>query len=301
MHDERIARAESLAGLNRHEDVLQVLADPGLNSNPAAAQLRVFALLNLDRAPEAHNEATRLVGLDPDSPLSFLARSYSWESLERPWDALKDAREAARLAPYSPVVRSRLATCLARSGQLDEAHEEVGWVLAQEPDEPDHWVLLGRVYYHLNRFDEAEGALLEALRLDPESSEARVMLAGVQAESGGRKPESIENLIEVLKDNPTLSPVRQMLLEIAFPRQLPKELVIILFGLVVMLGSVVALVPIAISYGFLVAYRYRRLSPELQTLVLSDPDMRKRIRIAVAVWAVGTGAAIAGGLYLLLR
>lgn len=297
MADQRIRRAEQLASLGRHDDVLAMLSDPGLNGNPDAARMRVFALLNLDRPNEAHHEAGRLVAMAPDSPLSFLARSYSWERLDRPWDSLKDARAAVSQAPHVPLLRSRLATCLARSGQLNEAHTEVGWVLSQEPDDPDHWVLLGRVYYHLSRFDEAEGALLEALRLDAQNTEAKVLLAGVQAESKGRKSESIDTLIGVLKDNPSETSVRQMLLEVAFPRQLPWELLIVLMGLAVMLGGVVA-VPLALTYGCVVFYRYRKLTPELRDMVWAEPSTRKRVQIAIAVWCLGILGALATGVYL---
>ncbi len=299
MRDERLERAEQLAGLKRHDEVLQILSDPALNESPPAARLRVFAFLNLDRVSEAHHEADRLVALDPDSSLSFLARSFSWEAKDRPWEALNDARAAVRLAPHTPLIRSRLATCLARSGQLDQAHEEVGWVLTQEPENSDHWVLLGRVYYHLNRFDDAEGALLEALRLDPESSEAKVLLAGVLAETKGGRDQSISTLIGVLKENPSQASVRQMLLDIAFPRQLPWELLIILFGIAAMLGAVVV-VPVALTYGVVIAVRYQRLTPELRQLVMADPITRNRIRLAIAAWFVGVVGAAGIGLLLLL-
>ncbi|MFW2380971.1 MAG: tetratricopeptide repeat protein, partial [Acidimicrobiales bacterium] len=230
MEEDRVLRAEQLAAVNRHHDVLTLLADPALNQSAAAARLRVFALLNLDRTREAHQEANRLVTMAPDAPWSFLARSFSWEAQRRPWEALKDARSAVALAPHVPLLRSRLATCLARSGQLDEAHEEVGWVLTQQPDDSDHWVLLGRVYYHLNRFEDAEGALLEALSLDPQNSEAKVLMAGVLAETKGGRDRSIATLIGVLKENPSQASIRAMLLDIAFPQQLPWELLVILFG-----------------------------------------------------------------------
>lgn len=297
MADRRIERAEQLASLGRHDEVLTVLTDPALVSDPDATRMRVFALLNLDRPTEAHREADRLVALDPDSPLSFLARSYSWERLDRPWDSLRDARTAVSRAPHIPLVRSRLATCLARSGQLDEAHEEVGWVLTQEPDNPDHWVLLGRVYYHLNRLEEAEGAVLEALRLDAENTEAKVLLAGVQAEGTGRTGESIETLIDVLKSNPGEASIRQMLLEVAFPRQLPREILIVLIGIAIMLGGFVA-VPLAVTYGAVVAYRYRKLTPELRSMVWAEPSTRRRMQVAIAVWCLGVLGAIAAGLYL---
>jgi predicted Zn-dependent protease len=299
MRDERLDRAEQLAGLKRHDEVLQILSDPALNQSPPAARLRVFALLNLDRVSEAHREADRLVALDPESPFSFLARSFSWEAKDQPWEALNDARAAVRLAPHTPLLRSRLATCLARSGQLDEAHEEVGWVLTQEPDYSDHWVLLGRVYYHLNRFDDAEGALLEALRLDPESSEAKVLLAGVLAETKGGRDLSISTLIGVLRENPSQASVRQMLLDIAFPRQLPWELLIILFGIAGILGPVVV-VPLALTYGAVIAVRYRRLTPELRQLVMAYPTTRNRVRLAFAAWFVGVAGVAGIGLLLLL-
>lgn len=299
MPDERITRAEQLASVNRHSEVLTILADPGLNESPQAARLRVFAHLNLDQVSQAHHEANRLVALDPGSAMSFLSRSYSWEALDRPWDALADARTAVGLMPNAPVLRSRLATCLARSGQLDEAHEEVGWVLTQQPDVSDHWVLLGRVYYHLNRFDDAEGALLEALRLDPENSEAKVLMAGVLAETKGGRDRSISTLIGVLKENPSQASVRQMLLDIAFPRQLPWELLIILLGIAAMLGAAV-LIPLALTYGAVIAVRYRRLTPELRQLVMADPVTRKRIRLAIAAWFVGITGLVGIGVLLVI-
>ncbi len=297
MADQRIERAEQLAALGRHNEVLEILADPGLAEDPDASRMRVFALLNTDRPAEAHREADHLVAIDPDSPLSFLARSYSWERLERPWESLRDARSAVSRAPHVPLFRSRLATCLARSGQLDEAHSEVGWVLSQEPDDPDHWVLLGRVYYHLNRLDEAEGAVLEALRLDAQNTEAKLLLAGVQAEGKGRTNESIETLIDVLRANPAEASIRQMLLDVAFPRQLPWEFLIILMGLAVMLGGVVA-VPLALTYGGVVAYRYRKLTPQLRAMVWAEPTTRRRMQVAIVVWTLGVVGTFAAGLYL---
>ncbi len=75
--------------------------------------------------------------------------------------------------------RVDLALDLAAGGQTKEALDLASQVLQDHPDSDEAHLTMGKVLIRLNRYDEAERELRQALRLGPQLVEGHFLLAGV--------------------------------------------------------------------------------------------------------------------------
>jgi len=140
------------------------------------------SLTIFDRALEAAERAAKVAPLEPHVALT-LARALG--DAGRHTDAVAAARRAVERAPASGDARRVLAHVLRQSGDLKGALEAAEQALRLEPD---HYGRLVRsdVYAKLERWEDAEADLAEAVRLEPQYHDAweRLAFARVQL----RKP-----------------------------------------------------------------------------------------------------------------
>ena len=179
---------------------------------PAVARARM--LLELDRDAEARTLLTALVAQDPDDPhlLCLLAQSClgvgdaaaALTAAQRAvqlapddeWPyrllsialarrrAMQPAREAAatavRLAPDEWQVHVNRAHVDALTCRVDQSTHEAAWrAVLLAPHEAETHAALGSVLLELRRMPEAEQALREALRLNPQHYSALNDLARI--------------------------------------------------------------------------------------------------------------------------
>jgi tetratricopeptide (TPR) repeat protein len=88
-----------------------------------------------------------------------------------------------------PGVLSNLGTALLREARYKEAAAEFERAQQLDPGEPDYWFNLGLAQYLLSDWVQAEHALREVVRLQPDSSEARNLLAAA-LDRGGNADEA---------------------------------------------------------------------------------------------------------------
>lgn len=94
-------------------------------------------------------------------------------------EAIAMLRDAVDTEPLDLERRKALTNALATSGMSEVAAREARRAAALFPDQVDLWALAARMWLSLDRFDEANLDLNEAVARQPESVETRLLLADV--------------------------------------------------------------------------------------------------------------------------
>jgi len=184
-------------------------ADPRQMSNVAAARPEVVTQLESELQAFEHAVQRRAgVSVKPDSVQERALRSLGYvgdtpspsstaPALKNPRDMIaveRDYRTAQELAPHAPAEAIKL---------LEPAAE-------QSPESFAILHLLGNCYGLVNRLDESQLLLTQALQLYPESSQAALDLVLTLA-SRGRYAHGIELCQQVLEREPNHGQAEQML------------------------------------------------------------------------------------------
>lgn len=177
-------------------------------------------LQKMKRNDDALKEATDASRLAPnDAEIQYRLgaiqldtgdRTSAAGALER---AVDRARSQLRLDPFQRDMWDLLKQCYELQQGIALAQR------AADPDDARAYLMLGRALVDLADVNRqlsllgAREALLEALNKAPRDSEARVLLARVEAELGGIQ-DALERLSEVLRDDPENAEARKLREEI---------------------------------------------------------------------------------------
>lgn len=145
-----------------------------------------------DTEPRVATGAQRGRPAPSDEELSkrFFAKGREWISHRNYWQAADALRQAVRLKPTEAICRQYLGLALMQTKRLHEAEEHLLEATRLEPNNPAHFVNLGRVYRGGRLYKKARAAFERALRLDPHDEHARDELSDLPEERPGRKAES---------------------------------------------------------------------------------------------------------------
>ena len=153
-----------------------------------------------DVVPSARASAKRALELDPTlasahACLGCIESLHDWS-----WPAAaRQFRHAISLGPEEGSAHQALATnYLVPLGRFDEALSELHLAMALDPLSLAVSSTLGVTLFYAARYDEAEGALLDTLRLDDRFSFAHLFLSHVRA-AQGRFPEAISSVERALQ------------------------------------------------------------------------------------------------------
>jgi len=124
---------------------------------------------------------------------SVLARAQSEEAHGQWQQAAQDFRAVLSASPHSNAARRGLARTLAIMGQCNEAANSFSKISPQPGGEAD--LFLGVCHFRTRQFTQAITELRQAVRLTPESKQARIDLARSYAAAG-----QDEKAIGVLKE-----------------------------------------------------------------------------------------------------
>lgn len=128
---------------------------------------------------------------EDDQSRRFFAQGREWITKRNYWQAADALRQAVRLKPADATYRQYLGLSLMQTKRMHEAEEHLVEAVHLEPNNPAHFVNLGRVYRGGRLYKKAREAFERALRIDPRNEHARDELSDLPDERPpGRKPES---------------------------------------------------------------------------------------------------------------
>lgn len=201
------ADALALAGrahlaLERPEDAARAFQDAvALSSDSALAHVGIgrVAFLNGDIETAAAS-AERALAADPEEPDAIYLAGDVATRQGRLEEALPLYRSLKERYPLNPFVRIPLTQVLVQSGNLDEAEEELAWVLGRVQGLPVAHYLKGLIAYRKGDLAAADAQLSEGLALQPNSVDMQ-MLAGL-AKYGLGQDEQAVRLLESFGSRP---------------------------------------------------------------------------------------------------
>jgi len=112
---------------------------------------------------------------DPTS-LAFAPLADAYRKMGRTHEAIRLCREGLERFPAYATARLILAKSLLDQGQAEAALGEVRTILETNPRDPQGHRLASELHRRAGRLDEAVAHLEEAVKLDPEDRESRVLL-----------------------------------------------------------------------------------------------------------------------------
>jgi adenylate cyclase len=120
---------------------------------------------------EMTKAAQRSVALDDKNPVGQLVLGWTWGG--RTDEGIENLKKAMRLSPYDPVMFFFFLGMSIAHFALEEYEEAADWAqrsVQRGPADPAAYRYLAASYAHLDRIDEARGALREMFSLDPKFS-----------------------------------------------------------------------------------------------------------------------------------
>jgi tetratricopeptide (TPR) repeat protein len=175
-----------------------------------AFQRRANNLLRLRRFDEAIALLDRALELYPESSAFLTARALGRNELGKRDAALEDLRMASSRSPDNPTPHYFTGLILAKAGDSAEAERAFRQAIAVESNHVESWFELGKLMARKRRLAEAEGAFGEVIALKPSFPEV-FKLQGIVLIEQGRWEEAAPMLERYLRLNPEDTPMRRLL------------------------------------------------------------------------------------------
>jgi len=159
----------------REKDALQSI-ERALQIEPGEAAYHgmcSFILCALKRPADALKSAREGIAISPDSSFVFTAEAQAFLSLEKWADAENSARQALSLDADNTSAANQLAQALRLQNKMAENADQIAGMLARDPHDAYTHSSAGWAALQRGERAVAEQHFLEALRLDPNSENAR--------------------------------------------------------------------------------------------------------------------------------
>jgi len=163
----------------------------------------------VSKAIQHYQEALKL---DPSAGIIFEGLTDLYIQNNRLRDAVDQAEELLQQNPDNLAARRMLGRIYTRmvsnpqNGRMDEGYlhkaiEQYQKITAKDPKDAESWVMLGRLYHVSRDSVEAEKALNQALKAEPDNEDALYNLAMLYSDLGDTK-RAVEKLKAAADKNP---------------------------------------------------------------------------------------------------
>lgn len=153
-------------------------------------------------AEAALPHALQAARLGPDRAQTFLLIADIHDELHNPAAMMEPLRTAIRIDPSYYEARLNLAYAALKTGDLATAHEQAEWCRNVHPRDVATIRILATVARDEGRFEEARTLLAEALRLQPQDLDSRILEADLLLYE--RQPQrAYDRLKEIFDQNST--------------------------------------------------------------------------------------------------
>lgn len=170
-----LQKAEHLAEIERWREAVPLLIKV-IAKNPHDFHANCLLSLchyNLKDFQTALEYAESAIAAEPEEEWGHRLRSVALTEQGRKKEALKSAEEAVRLEPDESFALQTLIYALLNSG-VNKRAEEIALRMREDfPEMETTFFALGNVYLQSGNYYEAEHCFREALRLNPNSADAR--------------------------------------------------------------------------------------------------------------------------------
>jgi predicted Zn-dependent protease len=170
-----ISKAEHLAEIERWREAIPLLLKV-LAQNPQHFQANCLHSLchcSIGDFEKAIEFAEKAIAVAPEEEWGHRLRSIALGEIGKKKEALKSAEEAARLAPYEPFALQVLTNAYLSANKTKKAEEIALKMRENFPETETSFFVLGNVYLQKRDNYEAAKCFREALRLNPNCSDAR--------------------------------------------------------------------------------------------------------------------------------
>jgi tetratricopeptide (TPR) repeat protein len=200
---------ESIRGMIRGKRKLYDLAEQRLvectRQDPANVEMHLLLaelMIELRAPAEKIAELFHDVQNRTPTPEVFHAEA-TWQQ-QKPAGRTRAAAALERglaVFPESGRMRRRLAGIYLDQGRMDDAITQLNEAMLLEPMMPDTYGIIGELYLHKGQHEQAEQALSEARRLDPDNGLHMARLGGLLVELGNpdRQVEAAELLEQAVQ------------------------------------------------------------------------------------------------------
>ncbi|MGZ8940164.1 MAG: tetratricopeptide repeat protein, partial [Limisphaerales bacterium] len=115
---------------------------------------------------------TRASELMPEHPQVWNYLGLAYHGAQRPVEAAEKYQRAIRIDRNLPAPHYNLGSLFLEQGHLPQAVAELNAFVTLETNSAQGWTKLGTALLRMRRADEAERALMQALKIDPKIAEA---------------------------------------------------------------------------------------------------------------------------------
>jgi Flp pilus assembly protein TadD len=180
-------RGDALLDLGRAIEAEKYFRE-ALAAEPTNADLLVSLARSLqqqERYDEARDAARQGLAASPEHLGGLLVLSGAMAGLEDFPAALQAVQRALQIAPGLALLHAQEGAILIAQGNPANAFGPLELARTLDPEDSGTVALISAALYNTRRFEEAERAAVDALRLDPDNSEAHRILGLLSLRRGG--------------------------------------------------------------------------------------------------------------------
>lgn len=162
------------------------------------------ALLLTDRLAEAREEYLHVIGVDPNNPAGHHRLGVIYYRQKQYDPALKKFEEALALNPDLIDAMNDIVAVYTAQKKDRQAVDRLARQLTLAKNKAPFYELQGKLFFGLQRYDEAEASFRKAVELDKNLFSSYFLLAQILVRNNNNAPPAIVPLDAALKVNPQL-------------------------------------------------------------------------------------------------